>query len=343
MSRTLTSEQITLSKSLIESAQRVVISTHRSPDGDAIGSALGLYHALRVLGKDVQVILTDGAPEFLQWIPGYAEVIILEDRPNEVMNVLQGADLLFVLDYNQYYRTGEAMETLLQQTRVPVILIDHHQQPGDFPNVCYSDTSACSTAEMVYRFLEQLAYKHCIDDACRQALYCGIMTDSGSFRFPTVSADTHRIAGEMIEAGLDHAHVHRMVYDTNMMDKLRLVGYALSQKLIVLPEAATAYITLTADELKQFNYKQGDTEGLVNQALSIQGVKLAAFFREGNNEIKASFRSKGSFDVNAYARRHWQGGGHINAAGGKSDQDMTTTIEKFEQLTLQMQDQIAAS
>ncbi|MFM7729412.1 MAG: DHH family phosphoesterase, partial [Flavobacteriales bacterium] len=180
-------------------------------------------------------------------------------------------------------------------------------------------------------------------DESRQALYCGIMTDSGSFRFPTVSADTHRIAGEMIEAGLDHAHIHRMVYDTNLMDKLQLIGYALSQKLIVLTESATAYISLTADELKRFNYRQGDTEGLVNQALSIQGVKLAAFFREGNNEIKASFRSKGSFDVNAYARAHWQGGGHINAAGGKGEEDMTATLAKFEQLTLQHRNQIIAS
>lgn len=339
----LTSDQIETAQSLIAQAHRIVISTHRSPDGDAIGSALGLYHALIQHGKRVQVILPDGAPEFLQWMKGYEEILVLENQPTEVDQALQEAELLFVLDYNQYYRTGDAMQQRLERIDIPVILIDHHQQPGDFPKVCYSDTEACSTCEMVYRFLEQLGMKHCIDDESRQALYCGIMTDSGSFRFPTVSADTHRIAGEMIEAGLDHAHIHRMVYDTNLMDKLQLIGYALSQKLIVLTESATAYISLTADELKRFNYRQGDTEGLVNQALSIQGVKLAAFFREGNNEIKASFRSKGSFDVNAYARAHWQGGGHINAAGGKGEEDMTATLAKFEQLTLQHRNQIIAS
>ena len=339
----LTTDQINTARTLLAGAHRIIISTHRNPDGDAIGSALGLYHALLHAGKQVQVILPDGAPEFLQWLTGYDDILILEEQPTQVDQALKQADLLFVLDYNQYYRTGDDMQQRLENLSIPVILIDHHQQPGDFPQVCYSDTTACSTCEMVYRFLEQLDMKHCIDDACRQALYCGIMTDSGSFRFSTVSADTHRIAGEMIESGLDHTLVHRMVYDTNLMDKLQLIGYALSQKLIVMTESATAYISLTADELQRFNYRQGDTEGLVNQALSIQGIKLAAFFREGNNEIKASFRSKGSFDVNAYARAYWQGGGHINAAGGKGEDNMASTVAKFEELTQQLRNQILES
>ncbi len=139
----------------------------------------------------------------------------------------------------------------------------------------------------------------------------------------------------MISLGLDHAEIHRQVYDVNLMDKLKLIGYALSEKLVVMPEQATAFISLTKEELQRYNYRQGDTEGLVNQALSIKGIKLAAFFREGSNEIKTSFRSKGSFDVNAFARAHWQGGGHINAAGGMSAESMHSTLEKFQSLVHQ--------
>jgi len=169
------------------------------------------------------------------------------------------------------------------------------------------------------------------------------MTDSGSFRFHSVSDDTHRIAGEMIALGLDHSEIHRLVYDTNLMDKLKLIGYALSEKLVVMPEQATAFISLTQEELQRYNYRQGDTEGLVNQALSIRGIKLAAFFREGNNEIKTSFRSKGKFDVNAFSRAHWQGGGHINAAGGISSGGMPLAHERFQSLVLEYQQQISQS
>jgi phosphoesterase RecJ-like protein len=243
------------------------------------------------------------------------------------------ADLIFSLDYNQLHRTGELVSAMLEGSNVPFILIDHHQQPGEFPAVTYSDTKACSTCEMVFRFIEQCGWKGHLNINIAACIYLGIMTDSGSFRFHNVSHDTHRIAGELIEMGLDHAEIHRNVYDTNLMDKLKLIGYALSEKLVVMPEHATAFISLTSEELKRYNYRQGDTEGLVNQALSIRGIKLAAFFREGNNEIKSSFRSKGNFDVNQFSRSHWQGGGHINAAGGISFDSMESTLEKFRQLT----------
>ena len=169
------------------------------------------------------------------------------------------------------------------------------------------------------------------------------MTDSGSFRFHTVSPDTHRIVGELMACGIDHAQIHRQVYDVNLMDKLRLIGFALSEKLEVLEECSTALIYLDSSELHKYNYRQGDTEGLVNQALSIKGVKLAAFFREGSNEIKASFRSKGSFDVNKFAREHWDGGGHMNAAGGISQDTMENAVARFRQLAIQLKDTINQS
>jgi phosphoesterase RecJ-like protein len=182
---------------------------------------------------------------------------------------------------------------------------------------------------MVYRFIEQCGWIGHMNLDIATCVYLGIMTDSGSFRYHQVSHDTHRIAGELIAAGLDHAEIHRNVYDTNLMDKLKLIGYALSEKLIVLHEHSTAFISLTQEELQRYNYRPGDTEGLVNQALSIRGIKMAAFFREGNNEIKASFRSKGAFDVNSFSRSHWKGGGHINADGGISNENMDATLQKF--------------
>jgi phosphoesterase RecJ-like protein len=269
----------------------------------------------------------------LHWVSDYGACIIADENVQNAADTIAKADLIFSLDYNQLHRTGELVSAMLEGSNAPFILIDHHQQPGEFPSVTYSDTKACSTCEMVFRFIEQCGWKGHLNINIAACIYLGIMTDSGSFRFHNVSHDTHRIAGELIEMGLDHAEIHRNVYDTNLMDKLKLIGYALSEKLVVMPEHATAFISLTSEELKRYNYRQGDTEGLVNQALSIRGIKLAAFFREGNNEIKSSFRSKGNFDVNQFSRSHWQGGGHINAAGGISFDSMESTLEKFRQLT----------
>jgi len=343
MSRNLTPEQIDLSQRLILNAQNIVVTTHKHPDGDAIGSALAMHHFLKSLGKEPKTILPDSAPDFLHWVKEYDDCIIAEEQPDVAEESIKSADLIFSLDYNHLPRTGELVANLLQQSSSPFILIDHHQQPGEFPAVCFSDTSACSTCEMVYRFIEQCGWKGHLNLDIAACIYLGIVTDSGSFRYHTVSDDTHRIAGELISAGLDHAEIHRNVYDTNLMDKLKLVGYALSEKLVVMPEHATAFISLTQEELQRYNYRQGDTEGLVNQALSIRGIKMAAFFREGNNEIKISFRSKGTFDVNSFSRMHWQGGGHFNAAGGLSNENMNASLEKFRELVLQMSNQIVAS
>lgn len=343
MSRTLTADQIDTAQRTILNAERIVVTTHKSPDGDAVGSALAMHHFLCSIGKKPTTLLPDAAPDFLHWVEGYDQCLIADEQPDEAAKSIAEADLIFSLDYNHLPRTGDLVAAMLQKSTAPFILIDHHQQPGDFPVVTYSDTSACSTCEMVFRFIEQCGWKGHLNLQIAACVYLGIMTDSGSFRFHTVSYDTHRIAGELIALGLDHAEIHRNVYDTNLMDKLKLIGYALSEKLVVLPEHATAYISLSKEELKRYNYRQGDTEGLVNQALSIRGIKMAAFFREGNNEIKISFRSKGTFDVNSFARSHWQGGGHINAAGGLSNELMEETLLKFRELTQHNSHHINAS
>jgi phosphoesterase RecJ-like protein len=322
----LNAEQVEQSQRLVLGANRIVITSHKSPDGDAVGSALGLYHVLKSMKSEVSVVLPDSVPDYLHWISDYQKIVFFDSNQNEARELISRADLIFVLDYNIFSRTGEQMAQALEAASSDFILIDHHQQPGDFAKVTYSDTSACSTCEMIYRFVRSCDWLSAIKTEAAEALYCGIMTDSGSFRFPSVTAETHQIVADLIENGLDHAKIHRAVYDTNLLERLRLVGYSLSEKLEVWQDAATAIITLTKEELERFHHRPGDTEGLVNQALSIRGVKVAIFAREGHNEIKLSFRSKGNFDVNTFARNGWNGGGHRNAAGGSSNVDMTHTI-----------------
>lgn len=340
MSAFLTEDQVSACQRLISDAQEIVITTHKSPDGDAIGSSHALYNALLNMGKRVTVVLPDAAPAFLQWMPGYSAALVHEETPEAVEALIAKADLIFSLDYNHLGRVGYGLEALLSKASAPFILIDHHQQPADFPTVTYSDTSSCSTAQMIYRFLWSCGWGAHINTNVAQGIYCGIMTDSGSFRFPSVTPETHRIVAHLMELGLDHAAIHREVYDTNLLDRMRLVSYALYEKLEVIPEASTAFISLTKEELERFNYRQGDTEGLVNQALSIQGIKLAAFFREGTNEIKVSLRSKGSFDVNTLSRKSWNGGGHFNAAGGHTTESMDQVLERFRKESMDLANEI---
>jgi phosphoesterase RecJ-like protein len=343
MQTKLSADQIQQVKQLISNANSIVVTSHKSPDGDAVGSALAMYIFLKSLGKNAHAILPDGVPDFLQWLPGYNEITIHSSSSVKAKELIASADLIFSLDYNILSRVGNEMQIDLENAKADFILIDHHQQPGSFAKVVFSDTSACSTCEIVYHFIADCYGKDKIDTKIAEAIYCGIMTDSGSFRFPTVSKGTHEIVGEMIHSGLDHAKVHRAVYDTNRLERLRLVGYALSEKLEVDFDTNTAFVWLDKAELSRFDHQQGDTESLVNQALSIKGVKLAAFFREQDNEVKISFRSKGSFDVNKFAREHWSGGGHINAAGASSNLSMSETLEKFRGLIAIYKDQIKIS
>lgn len=331
MRKPLTDSEVQLTQSLVAAAGEIVITTHKSPDGDAIGSSLGLYHILKGLGKAVTVIIPDQAPDFLRWMEGFDSVVIFSEQKELAVQCVAHAGLIFSLDYNHLSRTGKEMEEVLRAASAPFILIDHHQQPEDYARVCYSNTKACSTAEMIFQYADQCGWKSQVNLDAAECIYCGIMTDSGSFRFPNVTPETHHIVAELMTLGLDHARVHREVYDTNLQDRLRLTGYALNEKLEVIPECAAALISLTLEELKRFNYRPGDTEGLVNQALSIKGIKMAAFFREGSNEVKVSLRSKGTFDVNQFARKSWNGGGHMNAAGGSTTESIDAAIARFKQ------------
>ena len=319
-------------KLLLATPKKIVIIPHRNPDGDAMGSTLGLYHFLIKLNHQSVVISPNEFPEFLSWIPGASNVLIFEKDKEKTTKILQEAELIFTLDFNALHRVGE-MENVLKTLESPFVMIDHHQKPDDYAKVTYSDTSIGSTCEMVYNVIGFLDQKNTLDLTIATCLYTGILTDSGSFRYPKTTGQTHRIVAEFIDLGVENTQIPNLLFDNNSYNRLQLLGKAL-QNMKVLPEYNTSYITLTQAELDAFEHIKGDTEGIVNYGLTIKNIHFTAIFIENKEEniIKISFRSQGSFDVNEFARAHFSGGGHFNAAGGKSELSLEATIEKFEKL-----------
>jgi len=325
----MTKTDISDIKQLLATPKQIVIVAHKNPDGDAIGSSLGLYHYLKQNNHNVTVILPNDYPQFLQWIPGEESILKYESSVKKSNVLIAEAELIFTLDFNALHRTGN-MEPVLVEAKAIKILIDHHQKPDDYASYMYSDVTMCSTCEMIYHFLEMLNVTDKITKNIATALYVGIMTDTGSFRFRSTTSTTHRVIADLIDKGANNTQIHNNVYDTNSYFRLQLLGKSLSN-LKVISKLNTAYISLSQEELNRFNFKKGDTEGVVNYALSVKGVKFAVIFIEHNQEgiIKISFRSKDTFDVNQFARNHFNGGGHINAAGGRSELNLKDTIEKF--------------
>ena len=325
-------EDILAIKKLLETPKKIAIIPHRSPDGDAMGSTLALYHFLIKLNHQPTVIAPSDFPNFLAWLPSSETVLIYENDRTNTTKILNEAELVFTLDFNALHRTGE-MEQVLNKLSVPMIMIDHHQKPDDYPTFTYSNTAFGSTCEMIYNFISFLGKKELIDRTIATCIYTGIVTDSGSFRFPSTTSTTHQVVSELIEKGIENSEIHTQLFDNNSYNRLQLLGRAL-QNMKVIPEFKTAYIVLTQKELDEFHYEKGDTEGIVNYGLTIKGIVFAAIFIEHRDEniIKISFRSQGNFDVNQFARDNFHGGGHINAAGGKSHLSMTETIIKFENL-----------
>ena len=317
---------------LLSTPKRIAIIPHRSPDGDAMGSTLGLYHFLLKYNHKAIVVSPNEFPDFLAWMPGSETVRIFEKDKKTCAKILEEAELIFTLDFNALHRVGE-MENVLNKLTAPFIMIDHHQSPDDYAAYTYSDTSFGSTCEMLYNFIVALGDKSAIDKTIATCIYTGILTDSGSFRFPKTTGTTHRIIADLIDLGVENTEIPTLLFDNSSYERLQLLGRAL-QNMKVLPEHKTAYITLTQAELDSFNYVKGDTEGIVNYGLSIKGIVFTAIFIENAEEkiIKISFRSQGDFDVNLFAREHFNGGGHRNAAGGKSEMTMEETIKKFEDL-----------
>ncbi|MEP1489215.1 MAG: bifunctional oligoribonuclease/PAP phosphatase NrnA [Algibacter sp.] len=325
----MTKQDISSIKQLLSTKKKIVIVPHKNPDGDAIGSTLGLYHFLLKTSHDVQVIVPNDYPTFLKWMPGENTILKHDTNTKDCNQLIDNADIIFTLDFNAFHRTGN-METVLTNSKALKIMIDHHQEPDDYAAYTFSDVTMSSTCEMIYHFIDMLGETNCIDKDIATNLYVGIMTDTGSFRFRSTTSTTHRIIAELIDKGADNNAIHNNVYDTNSYNRLQLLGCALSN-LKVIPESRTAYITLSQNELNKFDYKKGDTEAVVNYALSLNNIIFAAIFIEDRQEgiIKISLRSKGEFSVNAFSRAHFNGGGHNNAAGGRSELSLNKTIENF--------------
>ena len=316
-------------KKLLASPQKIVVVGHKNPDGDAIGSCLGLSFFLNRLGHKADVIMPNDFPDFLKWLPGCDDIIIHDKDTDKSIEAINNASLIFTLDFNALNRTGN-MEQFLEDCDAKFIMIDHHQEPDDYAVVTYSDSTMSSTCEMVYHFIDAMDELGSLCLEVSTQLYTGIMTDTGSFRFPSTTAKTHRVIAHLIEVGANNSQIHQKIYDVNSPDRMKLLGVAL-KNLNILPDYNTAYITLSQKELDKHNFKKGDTEGFVNYALSIKGVKFAVIFIENKQDkiIKMSLRSKGNFSVNTLAREHYNGGGHTNAAGGRSTLSLSETISEF--------------
>lgn len=314
-------------KELLSTPKKIAIVSHKSPDGDAIGSSLGLYHYLTGKGHDVKVVMPNDYPMFLKWMSGTDKVVIHEGNEKQAEALINGSDVLFCLDFNTPNRAF-GLEEVIQRSDNVKVMIDHHPQPDGFVDFMLSDTSACSTAELVHRFTAMMGDKIPNKESA-ECLYCGIMTDSGSFRFPSTTAETHRIVADLLDLGVKNDEVYNLVNSSSSEHRLRLLGYCIDDKLEVFLKYQTAFISLSMEEKKRFHFQSGDTEGTVNYPLSIQGVSFSAIFIEAEDIVKISFRSIGDFDVNQFARDNFEGGGHRNAAGGKSDLSLQETIEKF--------------
>ncbi len=325
----MNSEEIFTLKQVLANSKKIVVVGHKNPDGDAVGSCLGLANFLRQLEYQVTVVMPNDFPEFLKWIPETQTIINYEQHRDNVKKCLVEADLIFTLDFNALNRTGDLEQELIA-TKANFILIDHHQEPDNYALINYSDVGMSSTSEMVYHFMEFIGSTDLLNKKNATQLYVGIMTDTGSFRFPATTATTHRVIANLIEAGAPNSIIHQNVYDTNSPDRLKLLGVALNN-MVMLPNHKTAFITLSQEELNNNNFKKGDTEGFVNYALSMSGIVFALIFIENKKEkiIKISLRSKGSFSVNEFSRKHFNGGGHMNAAGGRSLRTLSETVEYF--------------
>ncbi|MDR6517010.1 DHH family phosphoesterase [Chryseobacterium camelliae] len=318
-------------KTLLIPENKVVILTHYNPDGDAIGSSLGLKHYLRQKGIEADVVVPNDFPKFLKWMPEAKKAIIAEYKRKVAFEIIQSADVIFCLDFNSPSRIGLLGDWLVN-AKGKKILIDHHQQPESFDFV-YSDTVIPATCQMVYHFIEAMDDEKLVNHNIAECLYTGIMTDTGGFRFRSTSATTHRIIANLIERGADPAMITSNTWDTNTVSRLHLLALILG-RIEVVHEGKVAVLYLTRKELQEYGFQKGDTEGFVNYGLSILGVKMAAFFMEDlyDDFIKISFRSKDDVDVNQFSRKYFSGGGHINAAGGKSYESLHGTIETFKKM-----------
>lgn len=329
ISKIIAEDQIHKVQKEIDKADKIVIVVHVGPDGDAMGSALGLWHYLMTIEKEPVVIVPTAFPSFLSWMPGAECVLVYENDREKCENIISEAELIFTLDFNVPGRLAK-MENAVMNAPAPKILVDHHLHPGDFAKVTVSYPEISSTSELIFRLICRMGDYSKINLACADCIYTGMMTDTGAFTYNSNKQEIYTIISELIKIGVDKDDIYRKVFNNSSADRLRLTGYALYKKLKLYPEHQAALITLSADELNEFNYQTGDTEGLVNMPLSISGIVFSVFMREDTDKIKVSLRSQGTFPANKFSAELFNGGGHLNAAGGESYTTMDEAIAIFE-------------
>ena len=335
-------EQIRSIHEANQQAKKVAIVTHYNPDGDALGSSLALYHYYKNEGVEVKVLLPNQYPSFLSWIPGSEHILIGEQNSKEARKIVKEADILYLVDMNAAHRAGDIFENTIKESNAFKILIDHHINPDIDCKVMFSEPSASSTCQLIFEYLfdnlkipkEKLTLEIAI------CIYVGIITDTGSLTYSCNDPKLYLILSQLIERGVDGEKVHRLVYDNYAESRLHLLGLSLNQRFKILPEYATAYIYLSKEDLRDHNYQIGDTEGFVNYGLMVKNVQLAAIFIQRENRIRVSFRSKGNFDVNLFARKHFHGGGHRSAAAAYHTDTLENTLKYFEELLPEYQEML---
>ncbi len=317
-------------KKLLSTSKKIVLTSHRGPDGDALGSSLGLSKVLKDLGHDVAIVLPDGFPDFIAWMSGADDIVLFSQNSEKAIQLIESAEVLFALDYNSPGRIAD-VEPYFTASKAYKIMIDHHINPADFCDEFISKPEISSTSQLIYEFLEAMGWEDKLSIEGMECLYAGIVTDTGSFRFSSVDVGTHRVASKFIESGMNNAKVHQLLFDNTEASRLRLLGYCLNEKLEIFQNNQSAFISLTQEELDQFNCSKGDTDGFVNYALSLKGINLAVYFVEQNGIVKLSTRSIGDLAVNRICSDLFSGGGHMNAAGGIFEGTLDEAKDYFKQ------------
>ena len=313
---------------LLQTPAKILITTHTNPDGDAIGASLAFYGYLTQKNHQVKVMIPDPDPEFLHWMPYHDKLLIFSEEKEKCLEAIRDAEIIFSVDYNSFIRLSHATEEV-RKSASKKILIDHHTQPALEYGLMISVTKTSSTSELIYDFIESCGDTQLINKSIAECIYAGIITDTGSFSYACNYEKTYLIIAALYRAGIDGEHIHRLVYDTYSENRLRLLGFSISEKLVVLPEFHAAYISLSKEDLDRFKHQIGDTEDIVNFALSIKDINLAALFSEKEEMVKLSLRSKGNFAVNDICRKYFNGGGHVNAAGANCYIPLEEAIRTF--------------
>jgi phosphoesterase RecJ-like protein len=315
-------------KSAISKAQKIVIIPHLNPDGDAMGSSLGLYHVLNNLNKKVQVVCPSAYPNFLSWMPGIENTIDYEKEKDRAKEYIHEADTLIFVDFNSLKRV-DAMKELVDESSAFKIMIDHHPFPETIADIMISVPASSSTCELAYHVITKTDLHSHVNKEAAECFYTGIMTDTGSLSYNSSQPDTYLVVADLLRKEIDKNKIHQLLFHSNSFSRMKLLGHVLGEKMFLMHEQGAAYMWLDKNELEEHHFQPGDTEGFVNYPLGIEGINISAFFMEKDDKVKCSFRSRGDFPVNQFSELNFNGGGHRNAAGGESYLSMQETVEKF--------------